>query len=82
LQTGEFCHLSCFVCQIKRTNACSSPISSSERPDSQANSARKAGSPGWSLCNCPTLKNYESKTVSQKLWDKPFNRTVSCDNDT
>ena len=27
----EFCHLSCFFCQIKRT--CSSPISSSERPD-------------------------------------------------
>ena len=32
--------------QIKRTNASSSPISGSERPDSQANSARKAG---WSF---------------------------------
>jgi hypothetical protein len=30
----------------KRTNACSSPISGSERLDSQANSARKAG---WSF---------------------------------
>ena len=40
----EFCHFthfSCFFCQIKRTNACSSPISGSERPDSQANSARQ-----------------------------------------
>ena len=40
----EFCHLSCFFCQIKRPNACSNPISGSEKPDSQASSARTAHS--------------------------------------
>jgi hypothetical protein len=49
LQTGTVRNLP-FVVLLspnqKKTNACSSLISGSERPDSQANSARKAG---WSF---------------------------------
>jgi hypothetical protein len=49
------CHVSFAKSKGKRTNACSSPISGSERPDSQATArAKQAGH--FPLFNCPTLK--------------------------
>jgi hypothetical protein len=55
--------LPCFFCQIKRTNACSSQISGSERPDLQAKSALAAG---WSS-HCLTAPHSSNHKGSQML---------------
>ena len=65
----EFCHLSCFFCQIKRTNACSSPISGSERPDSQAKQCVQSRLVISHCLTAPHSSNHkDSQMLLRKKW--------------